>query len=268
MDYKMKFIFANNITPEQMQFYDEHGFIHYKKFFTPEQINGALKAVETLQSEWISQKLEKVNGIPIKYGKDENGNQIIQRFAFASLHSEYLHNLVMDERIDKLRYFIGGDARIAENEKDGLVVSHYVNTGEESTFSRLGWHTDGLRDLFTQFTLNPMLNVGIYIDDSPIEKGGLRLLDGTHKQGIFKMLFRKKYFVDNEADKDEIALEAEAGDLTVHSGRIWHRAALASVQGTASKRRVMYFPIIKGKYQPKSDESRTPFYHKFHRLLK
>lgn len=267
MDHKSKFIFENSVTPEQMKFYDEHGFIHYKNFFTPEQIADALKAVETLQSEWISQDLEKVNGIPIKYGKDENGNKIIQRFAFASLYSEYLHELLKDKRLDKLRYFIGEDARIAENEKDGLVVSHYINTGEAG-FSRLGWHTDGLRDLFTQFTLNPMLNIGIYLDDSPMEKGGLRLLDGTHKQNIFRMLFRKRYFVDNEPDKDEIALEAESGDLTVHSGRIWHRAALASVQGVASKRRVMYFPIIKGKYQPKSHESKTPFYHKFQHLLK
>lgn len=267
MDHKSKFIFENSVTPEQMKFYDEHGFIHYKNFFTAEQIADALKAVETLQSEWISQDLEKVNGIPIKYGKDENGNKIIQRFAFASLYSEYLHELLKDKRLDKLRYFIGEDARIAENEKDGLVVSHYINTGEAG-FSRLGWHTDGLRDLFTQFTLNPMLNIGIYLDDSPIEKGGLRLLDGTHKQNIFRMLFRKRYFVDNEPDKDEIALEAESGDLTVHSGRIWHRAALASVQGVASKRRVMYFPIIKGKYQPKSHESKTPFYHKFQHLLK
>lgn len=267
MDYKKKFIFTDNVTQEQMQFYDEHGFIHYKKFFTPEQVSDALKAIEILQSEWISQGLEKVNGIPIKYGKDENGNKIIQRFAFASLHSEYLHHLLKEERIDKLRYFIGEDARIAENEKDGLVVSHYINTGEAG-FSRLGWHTDGLRDLFTQFTLNPMLNIGIYLDDSPVEKGGLRLLDGTHKQNIFKMLFRKRYFVDNRADKDEISMEAESGDLTVHSGKIWHRVALASVQGAASKRRIMYFPIIKGKYNPKSDESRTPFYHKFQRFLK
>lgn len=267
MDYKLKFFFSDNVTPEQLEFYNEHGFIHYKNFFTGAQIADALNAVETLQSDWISKGLEKVNGIPIKYGKDENGNKIIQRFAFASLYSDYLHHLLKDARIDKLRYFIGEDARIAENEKDGLVVSHYINTGEAG-FSRLGWHTDGLRDLFTQFTLNPLLNIGIYLDDSPVEKGGLRLLDGTHKQSIFKMLFRKKYFIDNEPDKDEIALEAESGDLTVHSGRIWHRAALASVQGAASKRRVMYFPIIKGKYKPKSDESRTPFYHKFQHLLK
>lgn len=267
MDYKLKFLFSDNITQEQLDFYNEHGFIHYKKFFTAAQISEALKAIETLQSEWISQGLEKVNGIPIKYGKDEDGKKIIQRFAFASLYSDYLHSLLKDERLDKLRYFIGNDARIAENEKDGLVINHYVNTGE-SKYSKLGWHTDGLRDLFTQFTLNPMLNIGIYLDDSPIEKGGLRLLDGTHKQNIFRMLFRKRYFIDNEPDKDEIALEAESGDLTVHSGRIWHRAALASVEGAASKRRVMYFPIIKGKYQPRSDESRTPFYHRFQRLIK
>lgn len=267
MDYNKKFIFIDKISKEQLNFYNEFGFIHFKNFFTKEQIVEALKAIESLQSEWISEGLEKVNGIPIKYGKDENGKKVIQRFAFASLHSSYLHDLLKDQRIQELRYFIGEEARIAENEKDGLVINHYVNTGE-SNFTKLGWHTDGLRDLFTQFTLNPMLNIGIYLDDSPVEKGGLRLLPGTHKQGFYQMLFRKRYFVDNNADKEEISLEAEAGDLTVHSGRIWHRVALSSVEGAASKRRVMYFPIIKGKYKPKSEESRTPFYHKFQHLVK
>lgn len=267
MDYKKKFLFTDMVTSEQLDFYNEFGFIHFKNFFTKKQIDEALASIESLQNEWISKELEKVNGIPIKYGKDENGHKVIQRFAFASLHSEYLHNLLQDSRINALRYFIGKEARIAENEKDGLVINHYVNTGE-SNYTKLGWHTDGLRDLFTQFTLSPMLNIGIYLDDSPIEKGGLRLLAGTHKQNLFKMLFRKRYFVDNKADKDEISLEAESGDLTVHSGRIWHRVALSTVEGAASKRRVMYFPIIKGKYKPRSEESRTPFYHKFQRLVK
>ncbi len=267
MDYKKKFIFTDGIIPEHVDFYNKYGFIHFKHFFTKTQIDKALKAIEDLQKKWIFKGLEKVNGIPIKYGKDENGNKVIQRFAFASLHSKYLHKLLQDPRIDSLKYFIGEDARIAENEKDGLVINHYVNTGE-SNFTKLGWHTDGLRDLFTQFTLNPMLNIGIYLDDSPLEKGGLRLLPGTHKQGFYQMLFRKRYFVDNTADKEEISLEAEAGDLTIHSGRIWHRVALSTVEGAASKRRVMYFPIIKGKYKPKSEESRTPFYHKFQYLVK
>ncbi|MHB1922408.1 MAG: phytanoyl-CoA dioxygenase family protein [Chitinophagaceae bacterium] len=267
MDINKKFIFSGKLTQEHLDFFDINGFIHFKKFFSPEQIHGALDAIDAIQNEWISAGLEKVNGIPIKYGKDENGKKIVQRFAFASLHSEYLHDMLQDPRIDELKKFIGSNARVAENEKDGLVVNHYVNTGE-SNFTKLGWHTDGLRDLFTQFTLNPMLNIGIYLDDSPLEKGGLRVIPGTHKQNIYHMLFRKRYFVDNNPDKEEVSMEASAGDLTVHSGRIWHRVALSSLQGAASKRRIMYFPIIKGKYKPKSEESRTPIYHKFQHLVK
>jgi phytanoyl-CoA hydroxylase len=54
----------------------------------------------------------------------------------------------------------------------------------------------------------------------------------------------------------------------VHHGRIWHRVARATISGEDSRRRVMYFPIISGKYKPKSENSRTPFYHKFQRVVK
>ena len=100
-----------------------------------------------------------------------------------------------------------------------------------------------------------MLNVGIYLDDSHLDKGGLRLIPGSHRQSIFKMLFRKKYFVDNNADKDEVCVIADAGDLTIHSGRMWHRVALSPLKGTPSKRRVIYVPIIAGKYKPKHEEA-------------
>lgn len=268
MDHNTKFVLTEEgLQAEHFDFYNKFGFIHFKQFCNSEQIKGALNAIDVLQQEWISSGLTKVNGVPLKYGKDENGTTIVQRFAFASLHSDYLHQMLQDKRIQWLKQFIGEDARIAENEKDGLVVNHYVNTGE-SNFTKLGWHTDGLRDLFTNLKLNPMLNIGIYLDDSPIEKGGLRLLPGTHRQNIYSMLFRKRYFADNNPDEDEIALEASSGDLTVHSGRIWHRVAISSVEGLASKRRVMYFPVIKGKYKPKTEESWTPIYHKFQRLVK
>jgi ectoine hydroxylase-related dioxygenase (phytanoyl-CoA dioxygenase family) len=268
MDITREFVLEKEgITPEQKAFFDEFGFIHFKNYLTPEQIQNALNAVADIEKEWINASVEKINGIPIKYGKDENGTSIVQRFAFSSLESEYLHNLLQDQRLQNLKDFLGNGSRIAETEKDGLVINHYVNTGE-SNFTKLGWHTDGLRDLFTQFKLNPMLNVGIYLDDSPKEKGSLRIIPGTHNKGLPDMLFRKKYFVDNTEDPDEFIVEASAGDLTVHSGRLWHRVALATVQGAASKRRVMYFPIIKGKYHPKTHRSPTPIYHKFNKFLK
>jgi phytanoyl-CoA hydroxylase len=48
----------------------------------------------------------------------------------------------------------------------------------------------------------------------------------------------------------------------VHDGRIWHRAALSPLYGDASRRRVMYVPVVTGKYMPKDANSKTPFYHR------
>jgi hypothetical protein len=43
---------------------------------------------------------------------------------------------------------------------------------------------------------------------------------------------------------------------------------MAPVLGEASRRRVMYVPVIVGAYQPKSEQSRTPLYHHFQKLVK
>jgi len=178
-----------------------------------------------------------------------------------------LHEFLQDPRLNLLKAFSTKTSRIVEDEKDGLVINHYINDGR-SNYTKLGWHTDSLRDIFQGFHKSPMVNVGISLDDSQKEKGGLRVIPGSHKQTQFELLFKKKYFVDNTPDKDEFVIETKAGDLTVHHGRIWHRVALATVEGEASRRRVMYFPIISGKYKPKSEKSATPIYHKFHRAIR
>jgi phytanoyl-CoA hydroxylase len=79
---------------------------------------------------------------------------------------------------------------------------------------------------------------------------------------MMKLLFGKKYFIDNADDAKEIGFDIYAGDLTVHDGRTWHRVKQSPLIGEASRRRVMYVPIITGKYKPKSENSKTPLYHR------
>jgi ectoine hydroxylase-related dioxygenase (phytanoyl-CoA dioxygenase family) len=95
------------------------------------------------------------------------------------------------------------------------------------------------------------------------ENGGLRVIPGTHRQNIFKLLFGKKYFIDNSDDAKEIGFDIFAGDLSVHDGRLWHRVKQSPLYGEASRRRVMYVPLVTGKYKPKDSSSKTPFYHRF-----
>jgi phytanoyl-CoA hydroxylase len=80
------------------------------------------------------------------------------------------------------------------------------------------------------------------------------------------MLFKKKYFIDNKPDQNETGLDIEAGDLTIHDGRIWHRVQQSPLIGERSRRRVMYIPIITGAYKPKDANSPTAFYHRLGQL--
>lgn len=258
-----KFTLSTKLTEEQKTFFDKNGMIIFKNFIPRDTVNLFISETQRIEKEWLAEGREKVNGIPLKFGKDENGNKSIQRLCFLSQHSDVLHEFLQDPRLHALLDLVKPfEGRIGEVEKDGLVLNNYVRT-PNSAFSQMGWHTDSPRDLFLGQRIMPMLNVGIHLDDCPFENGGLRLLPGTHKQGIIKLLFGKKYFIDHNPDPKEVGFDIEAGDLTVHDGRLWHRVQQSPHFGEKSRRRVMYVPVVTGKYLPKDKNSKTPFYHRF-----
>ena len=257
------FSLSEKISKEQFDFFQRNGILHFKNFLSRETVNLFLGEIKRIEREWLESGMEKINGVPLKLGKDELGNVMIQRFCFTSLYSDILHMFLQDPRLHALTELVQPyDGRIGEQEKDGLVVNNYIHT-PNSVFSQMGWHTDSPRDLFMGQRIMPMLNVGIHLDDCPMENGGLRVLLGTHKQGTLKLLFKKKYFVDHTPDPMEVGLDITAGDLTVHDGRIWHRVQQSPFFGEKSRRRVMYVPVVTGKYMPKSSKSKTPLYHRF-----
>lgn len=256
------FTLGAQLTPEQLNYFDKNGIIQFRRFVDRIAVVDLLMELRAVEDYLLSKNITKVNGIPLKFGRDIDGSIFIQRIAFASQYSHALRSFLRDPRLAALTALLGDyEGRIGENEKDGLVVNHYVNT-PNSAFRQLGWHTDSPRDLFLGHRILPMLNVGLHLDDCAYANGGLRVLPGTHKQGLFRLLFKKKYFVDNNPDEKEVGFDISAGDLTVHDGRLWHRVAQSPLQGEKSRRRVMYIPIITGAYQPKTADSRTPFYHK------
>lgn len=260
------FSFDNSLSAEQIDFYHKYGFLHFKQFISRENIALFISEINHISKKIIEERITKVNGVPLKFGETEDGEKIIQRLAFASNYSAILHDFLKDDRFKSLQALLGNfDARIGENEKDGLVVNHYENT-LNSKFKNMGWHTDSPRDLFLGSRIMPMLNVGLHLDDYPASNGGLRIIPGTHRQNLFNLLFRKKYFIDNKPDREEVGFDINAGDLTIHNGKLWHRVQQSALTGVKSRRRVMYIPIITGKFQYKHAESKTPFYHRLAQL--
>src|SRR5262249_13934236 len=126
--------------------------------------------------------------------------------AFTSVFSEKVRAFVRDPRFAPILGLIGEGARIGDQEKDGVVFNRYLNV-PGSVYPRLGWHTDGLRDLFYGRMPQEQLNIGLHLDRCTRDNGGLRLIPGSHRQGFWSMCFRKPYLVWHPDDPAEIAVE-------------------------------------------------------------
>ena len=261
-----RFELGARFTAEQRDFLDTFGFIRFRGFAELALVRELRAEVEEIDRRLIAEGREIVNGVPLVIGKRADGGRYVQRMCFASLFGDKLHRFLQDPRFRAILEVAGSDYRIGERERDGLVVNHFRHE-PGSSYERLGWHTDSLRDVFYLEKPRRYLNVGFYLDDSPISKGGVRVIPFSHRQGVYSMLTRKAHFLDASPDPGEYAIEAEAGDLTIHDGRIWHRVAQATAVGEASQRRVMYLPLMNGPEKTKHPGSATPLYFRFRKLV-
>lgn len=256
------------ISPAHRQFYDHYGFIHFTGLLSVSELSLLDEMLNTVTEEVIRKRLRLVNGIPIRYGRNERGETVVQRLPFTSTLSPGIGALLSGKGIDHLTGLVGRpDCRLGFNENDGLVTNCFLNT-PGSTYRQMGWHTDGLRDLLLARPLLPMINVGFYLDDSGGDNGGLRIIPGTHTSGLRNMLFRKTHLLDKREDPGEFKIIAARGDMVLHSGRLWHRVAKALLTGDNGRRRIMYVPLICGRQESRHGSSHTPLYHKINRFAR
>ena len=261
------FELGERFTKEQLEYLDTYGFVRFKRFVSKEKVRELAEEVEQIDRRLVAEGRTHVNGVPIMFGARPDGTRFVQRMVFSSLFGERLHAFLDDPRFQEIIKKLAPDFRIGEDERDGLVVNRFRNE-PGAKYKNLGWHTDSLRDLFYLEKPRRYLTVGFYLDDSPLTKGGVRVIPFSQDQSIWSMLTRKAHFMEHQPDPAEYAIEAEAGDLTIHDGRIWHRVAEASVTGDASQRRVMYIPHMEGPLKEKNEKSPTPLYFRFKRFAK
>ncbi len=260
-----KFKLEKTITPEQQAFLDHHGYLHFEGVLSPEEVKTIRDEQDRLQAKWIAENKESIRGVPLAYGKGLNGEPILHRMPFCSEFSEPLRILLDDERFIPIKGLIGDDVRVGHIEQDGVVMNRYLNI-PNGVHPNLGWHTDGLRDIFYLRMPQQMLNFGLHLDKIGPKDGGLRILPGTHLQGFFSMAFKKPYFIYHRPDPKELCVETNPGDMTVHDGRLWHRVAKSEVPN--AERRSLFVPYMTGTPIIKDENSATVLYQKIARWMR
>jgi hypothetical protein len=254
------------LTVEHVDYFETYGFIRFKRFVPRERARELYGAMLEITDALVRSGKDKINGVPLIRGKRDDGSPYFGRIPFASLQHPAFAAFLRDARFQAIIDELAPGFRIAEEERDGLVLNRFRNEAG-AKYKNLGWHTDSLRDLFYLEKPRRYLNVGFSITDSRLHVGGLRLLPCTQNQPLTSMLFHKVHFMDMAPDPNELAVTTEAGDLTIHDGRIWHRTALASVTGDASERCVTYLPLMDGPVKRKHEGSATPFYFHLKRIV-
>lgn len=254
------------VMPEHVDFLETYGFIRFKGFLPRSRANELYVALNEMTADLVRRGVTEMNGVPLITGKRDDGSPYYGRIPFASLNHPEYKRYIQDPRFQSIIDVLAPGFRIGEEERDGLVVNRFRNE-QGAKYKNLGWHTDSLRDIAYLEKPRRYLNVGFSITDSPMRVGGLRVLPCTHNQPVAAMLFQKAHFLDMKPDENELAVETEAGDLTIHDGRMWHRTALAECYGDASERCVMYLPLMDGPIVRKNAKSKTPFYFHLKKLV-
>src|SRR5438067_1572134 len=140
------FQLGDRLTDEQRAFFDEHGYLHFRGFASRAEVARLNAGAERASDRLCTEKRRSVRGIPLRYGKSADGRAVVQRLAFTAQFSPEFAEFVTPERFAPVLDLIPG-CRIGVEEKDGVVVNHWVNA-RGSRYRKLGWHTDGLRDVF------------------------------------------------------------------------------------------------------------------------
>ena len=90
------FSLSEKITPEQVEFFQTNGLLHFRNFISRDTVQLFLSEIHRIEKELLEKGIDKINGTPLKMGKDEHGQPMIQRLCFTSLYSDPLHEFLQD----------------------------------------------------------------------------------------------------------------------------------------------------------------------------
>lgn len=228
----MKTIFEQDNYRSIKNSFSMNGYVRVPGVFGKDEIDELRNEVERVKNlaESIPEKL-------VWFSPSAKGGYVIQRISRINLHSELIHELGHTHPVllEVAGILLGvPQAKFADGTEgsDGsvLVVKDPNNT---SPHKELRWHRDAK---FTQhLPINPFINLGVYLDDSGPDLGGLVVLPSSHRTNIFDLSYEETA----NYHKGEICVEANTGDILVHSSELWHCSRVHRIP--TRQRRVLYF---------------------------
>jgi len=231
----------NQLNNEQIQFYQNNGFIVVEDFLSPEELEHWRKAVTTAVEERGG---IKIPGKDIKTGEADGINEDADYFAkvFDQLlnlwqTNEQVKKLMLDQRIGKMAAQLAG--------VDGIRIWHDQALIKRPWANPTAWHLD---TPFWSYSDRNAISIWVALDNATLENGCLFFIPGSHKlTGFDKITIGKNMdgifeIYPGLINTKPVAAPMRAGSCSFHNGLTIHGANANMTNGFRRAMTCAYMP--------------------------
>ncbi len=206
------------LTQDQIDFYNENGYLLVEDAVSPEQLDGLRKVTYDLidQSRAITESDDKFD---LDEGHSADNPRLTRIKLPHKIDPIYWDVLVNSHMTQVLNTLLGADV---------LLQTAKLNTKAPGGGQAVEWHQDWA---FYPATNDSMLAFGLMLEDVDQENGPLQVIPGSHKGPVLAHTMNDVFCgAINPDDPDfhhdkAVTLTGKAGSMTVHHVRMLHGSA-------------------------------------------
>ena len=220
--WSMPGVFGVDDLDALVAFYDDWGFAVLRGAYTDDELTDLESDMERTQARLVAGELPERCGTVVldDPGAAVGGEPFAHYVCHVSQVSDLADRAVRAEPlVAVMRRIIGDHAWLLDYERFGVVYQD-ARPGEETYYSRIGWHSDWQSG--PHLDVWPSTAFTIHIDATSPANGFLRVVPGSHHVGP------EGQPPGFEPIAGEAAVYAERGDIIFHDAHLWHSAARAT----------------------------------------
>ncbi|MDE2853080.1 MAG: phytanoyl-CoA dioxygenase family protein [Chloroflexota bacterium] len=163
-----------DLTKEQINFYQENGYIIIEDFLSPEELETWRQRVDDAVARRGNRKLADRSEVD---DESEEGKyrrlRFVQRLNLWTDHAG-MRELMLDPRLGKMASELAG--------VDGMRIWHDQALNKQPWANPTGWHLD---NPLWSYSSRDALSIWVALDDATLQNGCLYFLPGAHKTATF-----------------------------------------------------------------------------------
>jgi hypothetical protein len=212
---------TNFLTPEQIAFYKEHGYLHIPQMFAPAEIDELSDHLDWLIESWAF----KDQGWTGPWRKKYMDSATEKKSKLIALHDLQYYSDAWARAVVK-KTLAGAMADLLDG---GPVELHHstLHVKPPETGHPFPMHQDWA---FYKHEDDRYVDVLVHLDDTRHENGEIRFVDGSHKLGILEHVIRDEEGkgctphlpFEQFSLNDTVAVPARRGDIVVFNIRTVH----------------------------------------------